>query len=74
MKKVATGSPAERAAMKVGDVLKKVDSEGLDGSWGTERALLQIEMRPVGELAKLTIERDDKEQTIELKLEPPHSP
>jgi hypothetical protein len=71
VKQVETGSPGETAGVKVGDVLEKIGERAVDGRWGGENVQRMLEGRPAGTAVKLTIERDDKEQTVEVKLEAP---
>lgn len=71
VKQVEAGSPGESAGVKVGDVLHKIGERAVDGRWGAENVQRMIESRPAGTTVKLSIERDDKEQTVELKLEAP---
>jgi hypothetical protein len=71
VKQVESKSPGEAAGVKVGDVLEKIGERAVDGRWGAENVQRMIESRPAGTSVKLTIERDDKEQTVEVKLEAP---
>ena len=68
---VAAGSPGEKAGVKTGDVLQKIGSRAVNGDWGADNVLRMLESRPPSTEVKLTIERDDKEQTIDIKLDPP---
>lgn len=75
VKGVAARGPGERAGMKVGDVIKTIDGESVEADyWGSDGILRRIEARPSGTTAKLTIERDDKDQAIEIKLDPSPAP
>jgi hypothetical protein len=68
---VAAGSPGEKAGIKIGDILQKIGARAVNGDWGAENVLRMVESRPPGTELKLTIERDDKEQTVDIKLDPP---
>jgi hypothetical protein len=75
VKSVAARSPSERAGLKVGDVIKSIDGEPVEGDyWGPDEILGRIETRASGATAKLTIERNDKDQPIEIKIDPPRNP
>jgi len=75
VKGIAARGPGERAGMKVGDVIKTIDGESVEADyWGSDGILRRIEARPSGTTAKLTIERDDKDQAIEIKLDPSPAP
>ena len=71
--KVEAGGPGDKAGIKPGDALQKIGDRGVDGDWGADNVLRMLEVRPPGTELKLTIERDDKEQTVTLKLDPPHA-
>jgi S1-C subfamily serine protease len=60
------GSPAEKAGLKAGDIITKVDSTTLD-----EHNTLSVIIAKyqVGDEVKLTILRDGKESTVSIKLE-----
>lgn len=68
---VASGNPAERAGVKVGDIVREVDSYDVEDHAGGVRALRMIELRGPGATVKLALERDGKPQTVELQLESP---
>lgn len=71
VKQVEAKSPGETAGVKIGDVLQKIGERAVDGRWGADTVQRMIESRPPGTAITLTIERNDKEQTVELELEPP---
>jgi hypothetical protein len=73
VKTVIADSPAERAGIKVGDTIKKVDDRPVAGRWRSDVVIMAIEMRQAGTTVKLTLDRDGKEQTVELKLDPPRA-
>ena len=60
------GTPAERAGIKRGDVLVRIDGEDTAGA-GLERILARLRGKP-GSLVVLTIERGDPAQLQEFKL------
>lgn len=63
---ILSGSPAEKAGLKEGDIITKVQDETID----EKRSLTSlVSMRKVGEEVTLTILRDSKEQTLKVKLE-----
>ncbi len=62
---VAKGGAAEKAGLKPGDVIKKVDGRRVT-NWEEFRGALQS--RKPGDELKLTVLRDEKEQEIALKL------
>lgn len=68
VKTIAAGSPGERSGVKVGDTIVKVRGREVGAMFGTRNVLRMIE-GPVGSTVPLTLERDDKERTVELKLE-----
>lgn len=63
---VAPGSPAEKAGLKAGDIITKINDETV----GTQGSLSSIlgEYRP-GDKVTLTYLRDGKEQTVTLSLD-----
>ncbi len=71
VKAVTASSPAERAGIKVGDVVSAVDGRRVNGFEGSASVLAWIEMREVGSMVNLAIERDGRQQTVEMKLESP---
>jgi protocatechuate 3,4-dioxygenase beta subunit len=72
VKSVEHGGPAERAGLVAGDRLLTVDGSPV-GRWGNEAALMEIELRPPTTSATLTIERDDKQLTVQLMVEVDHA-
>ena len=69
VKSVMTGGPAERAGIKRGDLIREVGDFELDLMQGLQWVLNTIEAHGPGQIVKLTLERDGKERTVELKLE-----
>lgn len=68
MKSVIVDGPAHR--VKVGDVITEIDGQAVDGArWDGDDSLRLIETRAVGTAAKLKIDRDDKEQAIDIKID-----
>lgn len=61
--KIADQSPAQKAELKSGDVLKKIGEQEIGRSLDVERALLAAK---AGENVDVTVERDGKQ--VELKL------
>jgi carboxyl-terminal processing protease len=57
-------SPAERAGVRAGDIINKVNGE-LTKSWTLSQAVNKIR-GPKGSKVKLTLERDGKEFTVEI--------
>lgn len=63
---VVPGSPADKAGLKDGDIITKVDNDTID----EKNSLISILGRhKVGDTVKLTIVRDGKDQTINATLE-----
>lgn len=63
---IVPGSPADKAGLKDGDIITKVDNDTVD----EKNSLISILGRhSVGDTVKLTIVRDGKEQTINATLE-----
>lgn len=69
VKSVVIGGPAERAGIKRGDLIREVGDFELDLMQGLQWVLNTIEAHGPGQIVKLTLERDGKERTVELKLE-----
>ena len=69
MKKVVSGGPAERAGVKTGDIVREVDDNEVDPMMGPQGVLMGIEDGGPGHTVKLTLERDGKQRTVELKLD-----
>ena len=69
VKAVAASSPAERAGIKVGDLVREVAGRELYDYEDPESALAEIEVRQVGAMVKLALEREGKPLTVDLKLE-----
>ena len=65
IKKIAKGGPAEKAGLKVGDVIMKVDTKRVLTSKGFGDAMSKFE---AGASVKLRIERDGKEQDVTVVL------
>ncbi|HYA73941.1 MAG TPA: DegQ family serine endoprotease [Roseiarcus sp.] len=66
--KVEPGSAAERAGLKVGDVITELDKTPLRGSADLRN---KIGLRRVGDVAELTVVRDGKPMTIQATLTAP---
>lgn len=64
--KVEPGSPAEKAGVKVGDVLTSVGGEDVKGSWDVHR---KIRSREDGQQVPLEIWRNGKVQTLSATVE-----
>ena len=75
VREVNSGSAAEKAGLKAGDCITKIDSTPVDSANELHRALLrkQSEGRE-GRDVTLTIVRDRKEQTLKVHLEPARQP
>jgi membrane-associated protease RseP (regulator of RpoE activity) len=63
---VAAGSPAEKAGIKVGDVLTRIDGQPVDGPHDVRA---QIRDAEEGESAAIEIVRDGRPQTVTATLE-----
>jgi hypothetical protein len=68
VKSVASGSPAERGGVKVGDIVRALDGRELGDYGNAESTLFAIELRGAGSTVKLTLERDGKRQAVALQL------
>ena len=65
---IATGGPAERAGVRVGDIINKLDDTALRGrSWMLDNIFMEWE--PAGGPVKLELERADKPLTVSFLLE-----
>ncbi len=60
------GSPADKAGVKVGDIIRKVQGEAVSNSSEAQRSLFGA---GIGDLVRLTVERDGKSRDVRLKLE-----
>lgn len=58
---VQNGSPAEKAGVKAGDVIVKVDGQSVDGSKAVQRTILG---KGIGQKVDLALWRDGKEQHV----------
>jgi putative serine protease PepD len=63
--KVVAGSPAEKAGLKVGDVVTKIGDEAIANS---EDLVAAVQRGTVGESEQLTIVRDGKTETVTVML------
>jgi hypothetical protein len=68
VKSVEPNSPAARAGIAVGDIVVKVDDRVVE-RWAAEYLVDMLETSHIGRPAKLTLERNDKEQVIQLPIE-----
>jgi hypothetical protein len=66
---VVVGGPADRVGIKRGDVIREVVDTIFEQMLNAQWVLEAIEARGPGEIVKLTLERDGKERSVELKLE-----
>jgi serine protease Do len=72
---VKKDSPADRAGLKAGDCIVKVDSKEVTSVWDLRNALNQDSWeKPEKRQHVLTIVRDRHEQTIAVEIEPAHWP
>jgi serine protease Do len=70
--RVSVGSPAARAGLKSGDVVRKINGHVADGVEGLQYLLATL---PVGTTATLDVSRDGAEQTLRMPVEgPPEVP
>jgi len=60
------GSPADKAGVRVGDIIRRVQGEAVSNSNEAQRSLFGA---GVGDLVTLTIEREGKSTEVRLKLE-----
>jgi serine protease Do len=63
---IAKGSPAEKSGLKEKDIITKIDDQVLNDK---NDLIAVLGTHKVGEVVKLTLLRDGKEQTIDVKLE-----
>lgn len=63
---VSKNSDAEKAGLKAGDVITKIDGQDVRGSAHLKYILYK---HNIGDTVKLTVVRDGKEQTLNLRLE-----
>lgn len=63
---VVAGSPADRAGLKNGDIITKVNNQALDQQHTFGSVISQF---GVGETVNLTVQRGDKQEVIAVKLE-----
>lgn len=63
---VVVGSPAEKAGVKDGDIITKVGNDAINATHSLQSL---IGRHKVGDQVKLTVMRDGKSQTLEVKLE-----
>ncbi len=59
--KLVAGAPAEKAGVKIGDVIVKVDGQQMDGSSNVQHTILG---KQIGQRVELVIWRDGKEQKL----------
>ncbi|MHB9880275.1 Do family serine endopeptidase [Pacificimonas sp. ICDLI1SI03] len=72
VREISEGGPAQRAGLRVGDVIIAVDGQAATDP-GTLRYLAGS--RPLGESVPITVLRDDGEQRLSVRLvEPPETP
>jgi len=60
------GSPADKAGVKAGDIIRKVQGEQINNSSDAQRSIFGA---GIGDTIVLTIERDGKTRDVKLKLE-----
>lgn len=63
---VVTGSPAEKAGMKEGDIITKIGNDKIDSTHSLQSL---IGKHKSGDKVKVTFVRDGKEQSVEVTLE-----
>lgn len=63
--KVTPGSPADKAGIKQGDVITKINDEAISSA---DALILAIRSREVGDKIKVTVQRGDAEKTVEVTL------
>lgn len=61
---VVKDSPAEKAGVKAGDIIKKIDGKDITGLDGEE--LVNLIKGPAGSIVELTIDRDSKTLTFKI--------
>jgi len=62
---VLKGSPSDKAGLKKGDIITKLDDEEINDM---ESLIVSVRNRKVGDKVKVTYYRDNKSQTAELEL------
>ena len=67
---VAKGSPADKAGLRVGDVIVAANARGVRGSSDLRN---QIGLVPVGEEVEFRVLREGREQTLRARVEPVRS-
>jgi len=73
VKEVEKGSAAEKAGLKAGDCIVKLDSTPVESGEDLHRALADRQNEKQQD-ATLTIVRDRKQQTLTVHIEAPHTP
>ncbi|MGC0419164.1 S1C family serine protease [Embleya sp. AB8] len=63
---IRAGGPAEKAGLKPGDVIKAIDGRKVHDA---NELIVAIRAKAPGTVAKLTIDRDGAERTVEMTLE-----
>ncbi|WP_406285999.1 trypsin-like peptidase domain-containing protein [Embleya sp. NBC_00896] len=63
---IRSGGPAERAGLKPGDVIKAIDGRRVHDA---NELIVAIRSKAPGAVAKITIERDGAERTVDMTLE-----
>lgn len=66
--RVEPGSPADRAGIRLGDIVMAVNGREVAGA---EALRFHVATLPMGEEAELTVLRDGEELTLDLPVEPP---
>lgn len=66
IEEVEKGSPADKAGLKAGDVITKIDGEKVENSSYFKYKLYNHE---IGDIVKITVERNGKEKAFKVKLE-----
>lgn len=69
VKEVLANSPAEKAGIKTGDILIEIDGKKLADSPQTTTLATFINNKKIGDNVTVKLWRDDKEQTVTVKLE-----
>ncbi len=69
VKEVLEGSPAEKAGIKAGDILIEIDGKKLADSPQSTTLASFINNKKIGDTVSVRLWREDKEQTVMVKLE-----
>ncbi len=69
VQEVAAGSPAEKAGIKTGDIVTEIDGKKLSDQGADTSLATIVNTKKIGDTISLKIYRDNKDQTVQVKLE-----